>query len=179
VHIHVDRQEIINFWQKMIPAAIVFKFVLDLLAVGYIKVALDAKANKPVEFSNLYANYWLVPSYFIVNIITHLVTVLGFFIVGKFTGGFSFVSILFLIPGLFIYQRLRLAKFFVIDKNYRIDQALQASWCATADCWANLTAFSVIEMMVNAIGHVLILSSFVIFPLGFQVETDVYRQLVK
>jgi hypothetical protein len=179
VHLHIDKQEIMNFWHKMVPAAIVFKLVLDLLGVGYIKMALDTKSKKPAGFCHFYSHYALVPKYFIVNLLVHLATVAGFVVVNLFAGEFSLISVLFLVPGIFVYQRLRLAKFFVIDKNHSIDQALKASWDATGDCWGNLAAFSVVEMIVNALGHMLILTSFFVFPLSFQVEANVYRQLVK
>lgn len=179
VHLNIDKQEIANFWHKMVPAAIIFKFVLDLLGIGYIKMALGSKSKKDAGLCHFYSHYALVPKYFIVNLLVHVATVAGFMVVNMVAGGFSLISVLFLVPGVFIYQRLRLAKFFVVDKNYSIDKSLKASWDATGDCWGNLAAFSVVEMIVNALGHMLILTSFFVFPLSFQVEANVYRQLVK
>lgn len=179
VHFHIDKNEIKMYAKTLIPAALIFKLVLDTIGVGYTKIALKLQDKKKVSFCDLYAHYMLVPKYFVVNLIVSTATVLCFVVVSAAFGHINMVSILFLLPGVFVHQRLRLAKFFVVDKNQSIDKALKSSWNATADCWGNLTAFSILESIFNATGHLLILTSFLVFPLRYQVESHVYRQVTK
>jgi hypothetical protein len=179
VHFHIDKSEIANYAKTLVPAALVFKFLLDVIGVGYIKMALKAQDKKKACHTDLYAHYMVVPKYFLVNLIVSTATVLCFVVASFALGAVNFGSMLFLLPGVFVYQRLRFAKFFVVDKNQSVDKALKSSWNATADCWANLTAFSVLEKIVNAFGHLLMLTSFLVFPLSYQVESHVYRQVTK
>jgi len=176
---HLDVTSIKESLRKMVPAALVFKFVIDLLGVGYIKMALDLKDKKKVGFAHFWSHYRLVPKYFITNLIVQFATVGCFAVVSMIMSDISVFSMLLLVPGIFVYQRLRLAKFFVVDKNQSIDKALKSSWNATADCWAQFAGLSVIEMIFNALGHILLLTSFLLFPLCYQVESHVYRQVVK
>ena len=179
INFHFDKVEIKSYLKDFLPAILGFKFMLDLIGVGLSKMSLDVYDKKSVTFAHFYKFYALVPAYFIVNLIVYVATVACFVVADLLLGGINFASVLFLIPGLFLYQRLRFAKFFVIDKNNNIIQALRASWCATADCWTHLAGFSFVEMLINSLGHLLILTSFVIFPLRYPVEVSVYRQIVK
>lgn len=176
---HIDVTTLQDSLKKLVPMALVFKFVIDLLGVGYVKMALDLQDKKKVGFAHFYSYYRLVPKYFVTNLIVQLATVGCFAVVSMVLGDVSIFSALLLVPGVFVYQRLRLAKFFVVDKNQSIDKALKSSWKATADCWAQLAGLSVIEMIFNALGHLLLLTSFLLFPLCYQVESHVYRQMVK
>ena len=46
VNLNVDRAEIAANFAKLVPAALVFKFLLDVLGVGYIKMALSCQDKK-------------------------------------------------------------------------------------------------------------------------------------
>ncbi len=148
----------------VLPTALVFKLLLDVISVGWTKIALDLKAGKTVSAHYLYKYYYLVPRVFVVNLVVWLATVVGF--------------LLFIVPGVFIYQRLRFSKYFIIDKNLSIVKSLQSSWALTEGAVVQLFGFSMISLIIDSIGHLFLLLGFFTMPLQNQVEANVYMQLV-
>ena len=86
---------------------------------------------------------------------------------------------LFVLPGVYVYQRLRFAKLYVIDKHMGVLQALEASWKATDGQILELVAFSLIAAVVRSLTSVVFVLSFVVNPLHHEAEVAVYRQLAK
>jgi hypothetical protein len=163
--IDIAKEDIRHILTWIIPTALVFKLFVDMISTGWVKVALDLNAGKKVSIKYIFEYYYLVPRVFIANLIVGAVTIAG--------------SLLFLLPGLFIYQRLRFARFFIIDKNLSIVKALQASWNATQGSVLHLTGFSLITIMLDKIADVFFVIKLFVIPLQNQTETNVYEQLAK
>lgn len=161
----IAREELRHILTWVIPTALVFKLFIDMISTGWIKIALDLNAGKKVDLKYLFEYYYLVPRVFIANLMVGIVTIAG--------------TLLFLFPGLFMYQRLRFARFFIIDKNLSIIKALQASWAATEGSVLHLTGYSFIALMLDKIADVFFIIKLFVIPLQNQTETNVYEQLAK
>lgn len=160
----ISGYDIMYILSWVVPTALVLKFVLDMISVGWTKIALDLNVGKAVSVRYLYQYYYLVPRVFLVNLIVGLATIAGF--------------LLFLLPGIFIYQRFRFAKYFIIDKNLGMFKALQSSWAITDGAVLQLFGFSMISLILESLGNLIVVVSFFITPLQNQVEANVYTQLV-
>lgn len=165
VSIDVSGQDVKDILVSLLPAALVFKFFVDTIAVGWTKMALDLQANKQVSMDYIYKYYYYVPRVFVVGLVVGLVTLVGF--------------VFFILPGVYIYQRLRFARYFVIDKNQSIVDSLQSSWNITDGVVLHLVGYSMVESLVQGLGNTIVFVSMFIAPLGYQVEANVYRQMVK
>ncbi|HSW77150.1 MAG TPA: hypothetical protein VLG50_08895 [Candidatus Saccharimonadales bacterium] len=148
----------------LIPTALVFKLFLDLISIGWTKIALDLDSRKHVSLSYIFKYYHFVPRVFCVNLIVGFLTILG--------------ALLFILPGIFVYERLRFARYFIIDKNFDMMKALRASWNLTDGSVIHLFGFTLISIIVKSLGQLLILANLFTIPLQNQVEADVYRQMV-
>ena len=163
--VNIAKEDIRHILTWIIPTALVFKLFIDMISTGWIKVALDLNAGKKVSVKYLFEYYYLVPRVFVANLIVGAATIAG--------------ALLFLLPGLFLYQRLRFARFFIIDKNLSIVKALQASWDATQGSVFHLTGYSLIAIMLDKIADVFFIIKLFVIPLQNQTETNVYEQLAK
>ena len=163
VSFNIAKEDITKIVTWIIPTALLLKLFVDMMMIGWIKIALDLNANKKVNFRYLFDYYYLVPRVFAVNLIVGIVTIFGL--------------LLFIVPGVFVYQRLRFAKFFIIDKKLSIAKALQSSWAFTQDAVLELTGFSLISIMLSNIANFVFLLKIFILPLQNQTETNIYQQL--
>lgn len=161
---NIAKEDIAKIITWIIPSALVLKLCIDTMTIGWIKIALDLNQNKKVSFKYLFEYYYLVLRVFTVNLAVNIVTILGL--------------MLFVIPGVFVYQRLRFAKFFVIDKNLTIVNALQSSWALTQASVLDLTGFSLISTMLSNIANFVLILRVFILPLQIQTETNIYQQLL-
>lgn len=164
VSIDVNSYDSAYLFSVMAPTMLVLKLVIDMISVGWTKIALDLNANKSVTLRYLFDYYYLVPRVFVVNLIVGVATLLG--------------CMLFVLPGIFVYQRLRFAKFFVIDKNLGIVKALQASWALTQGATLQLFGFTLISVLLETFGNLLVVTYLFLSPLQNQVEANVYRQML-
>jgi len=130
---------------------------LTVLSVGWIKIALDLLDDKHVDYNYLFKFYYFVPRVLGVTLLRFVATILGVF--------------LFIVPGIVIFQRLRFAKYFVVDKQESIMQALKSSWNLTDGSVINLVGFSVLNSCFSAL--------IPIVPLCSQVEAHIYRQMLE
>jgi hypothetical protein len=163
VSFNIAKEDITKIITWIIPTALLLKLFVDMMIIGWIKIALDLNANKKVTFKYLYQYYYLVPRVFIVNLAVGLATIAGL--------------LLLIVPGIFIYQRLRFARFFIVDKNLSIIKALQSSWALTQEAVLELTGFSLISLMLSAIANFVFFLRIFVFPLQNQTETNIYQQL--
>ncbi len=165
VSVDITGQDVKTILQVLLPVAFIFKLFSDMIAIGWTKMALDLQSNKAVGVSYLYEFYYFVPRVFAVNLIVALAMMIGL--------------PFFLIPGIFLYQRLRFARFFVIDKNQSIMQALESSWKMTEGSVLHLFGYSILASLLASLGNMFFLVTCFLFPLAYQVEANVYRQMVK
>jgi len=165
ISIDVSGSELAHILSWLVPTALLFKMFLDMMAIGWTKLALDLNSKNTVSLRYLYEFYYLVPRVFVVNLIVGLVTMAGLMV--------------FLVPGLFVYERLRFSKYFIIDKNLSIVKSLQASWALTEGSVLHLVGFTLISVIIGSLGHLLILAILFTAPLQNQTEANVYRQLTK
>lgn len=163
--VSITREDIMSALKMLIPGAVLFKLFLEIIAIGWTKIALDLQANKPVEYNYLYKFYALAPRVIAVELIKGLAMLVGL--------------ALFVVPGIFIFQRLRFAKYFVIDKDQSIMQALHSSWSLTEGSVIHLVGFSMFAALLMSLGRIFFPAMFFLLPLGFQADANVYRQMVK
>ncbi len=163
--IDIAKEDLAYIFTWLIPTGLIFKLFIDMITTGWIKVALDLNAGKKVHLDYLFKFYYLVPRVFVVNLIVGFVTIAGL--------------LLFLVPGIFMYERLRFAKFFIIDRNLSIVKALQSSWAATQGSVLHLTGYSLLVLILDKIGDVFFITKIFLIPLQNQTETNVYEQLAK
>ncbi len=163
VSFNIAKEDLTKIITWIIPTALLLKLFVDIMMVGWIKIALDINANKKVTFKYLFEYYYLAPRVFLANLVVNLATIIGL--------------LLFIVPGIFVYQRLRFAKFFIIDKNLSIIKALQSSWALTQDSVLELTGFSLISLMLNNIANFVFILKVFVLPLKNQTETNIYQQL--
>lgn len=130
---------------------------LTVLSVGWIKIALDLLENKHVDYGYLFKFYYFGPRVIAVAVLRFFATMIGF--------------CLLVIPAIIIFQRLRFAKYFVIDKNESVMQALKSSWKMTKGSVIHLVGYSILATCFNAL--------LPIIPLNSQVEAYVYREMNK
>lgn len=147
------------------PTMIALKLFLDMIAIGWVKIALSFNANQTASLKYLFEYYYLVPRVFVVNLIVGVLTIAG--------------TMLFIVPGIFVYQRLRFARFFVIDKNLGIVKALQASWAMTEEAVLELFGFSVLTSLLRMLSVSLAVLWVFVSPLTVQAEVNVYKQMLK
>lgn len=170
-------------------SAFVMKLLTDLLAVGWIKMALGLQDNKKdVSERYLFKFYALVPSYFVVNLLAGLAVLASLAVVGGIAYGVfrdghpgiaMVVGLLAMIPGIFVHQRLRFAKYFVLDKGQGILDALRSSWEMTCGSVWHLLVYSIFAGFVAALGSAVFLALFFVMPLAYQADAHVYRQMLK
>lgn len=165
ISVDVANYDFRNLFIKLIPTMLILKLFVDTISIGWTKIALDLNVNKPVSLRYLFSFYYLTPRVFVVNLIVGIATIIG--------------TALFVIPGIFVYQRLRFSKYFIIDKNLSIIKALQASWALTEQATLQLFGFTVISIVLETIGHILVLTYLFLIPLQNQVEANVYQQMLE
>jgi hypothetical protein len=158
-------QDIQYLIKILVPAMLVMKLAIDMITTGWTKIALSYSANQTVSLNYLYSYYYLVPRVFVVNLIVGILTLLG--------------TMMFVFPGIFVFQRLRFARYFIIDKNLSIDKALQASWAMTDGAVLQLIGFSIVHVIVKALGGLLVLTALFTIPLSLQAEANVYKQMTQ
>jgi hypothetical protein len=164
VSFNIAKEDISKIITWVIPTALLLKLFVDMMMVGWIKIALDLNANKKVTFKYLFEYYYLTPRVFLANLVIGLATIAGL--------------MLFIVPGIFVYQRLRFAKFFIIDKNLSIVKALQSSWSFTQGSVLELTGFSLISLMLSNIANFVFILKVFVLPVQNQTETNIYQQLL-
>ena len=161
----ISRQDLMEAFKMLLPVVILFKLFLEVISIGWTKIALDLQVNKTVEYSYLYKFYAFAPRVIVVELISGVVMLVGL--------------ALFVFPGIFIFQRLRFAKYFVIDKDQSVMQALESSWRLTEGSVVHLVGYSMFAMLLMALSRLFFPAMFFLVPLSFQVDANVYRQMVK
>lgn len=161
--IDVSNVDVAEFAKVWLVPALLFKMAADVLSMGWYKLWLNTLDKKHSSWELLYNQYYHLPYYVAVNLVVLVATLVG--------------CVLFVIPGVYVYQRLRFAKLFVIDKHEGVLQALQASWKATEGQVLELLAFSLIAAIVRSLTSVVFVLAFIVNPLHHEAEVAVYRQL--
>lgn len=165
VSIDITREDIMNAITFLIPAALGFKLFLEMISVGWTKMALDLQANKNVDAEYIYKFYYYVPAVFIVELLVFGVTLLG--------------TVLLVLPGVYIFQRLRFARYFIIDKNQSIIKALESSWSLTDGSVIHLVGYTMLAGLLGCLSSIFFIGTFFLVPLSYQVDASVYRQMTK
>lgn len=147
----------------LIPSAIALKLFVDLIMIGWIKNCLAALDNQDMKFHYLFSQIRYLFHYMVVNLIVHALVLVG--------------CIAFVFPGVYVYQRLRFAKYFVIDKNMNCIRALQASWNATCKNEIHLIGYSILSMAISAFAHAVFVLMIFVRPMNAVADVSVYRQL--
>ena len=157
--------DVMQFAKELFLPVVLFKMAVDVISMGWYKLGLNTLDKKATSWELLYNQYAHLPYYILVNLLVLVATLIG--------------CVLFVLPGVYVYQRLRFAKLYVIDKHMGVLQALEASWKATDGQILELVAFSLIAAVVRSLTSVVFVLSFVVNPLHHEAEVAVYRQLAK
>lgn len=187
----------------MVVPVIVFLFTC--MTIGFVKIAFALHDKKNCSWRFLYQFYALVPRVFATWMIMLgllcLLTCLG--IVGcvliwnsnvpidqvqrnLILGSYAILlCLLVLFMLIFIYQRLRFATYFIIDKNLSVRNAFKSSWKLTAGSVLHLFCFSVVSMMLSILDVLIPIQlikhffSFLYFMFLEQANVSVFRQMLK
>lgn len=152
-----------NVIKILIPSAIALKLFVDLIMIGWIKNCFAALDNQDMKFHYLFSQIRYLLNYVVVNLMVHAVVLVGCFA--------------FVVPGVYLYQRLRFAKYFVIDQDMNMFAALGASWKATCKNTLHLTGYSIFSMIISAAAHAVFVLMLFLRPLNAVADVSVYRQL--
>ncbi len=163
--IDVSNVDVAEFAKVWLVPALLFKMAADVISMGWYKLGLNSLDKKHTSWELLYNQYHHLPYYIAVNLVVLVLTLLG--------------CLLFVLPGVYVYQRLRFAKLYVIDHGMGVVHALEASWKATEGQILELLAFSLIAAVVRSLTSVVFVLAFVVNPLHHEAEVAVYRQLAK
>jgi hypothetical protein len=94
--------------------------------------------GKYISFKEIVSHFRTIPSYFGVAIVYSLMTRVGYR--------------LFIIPGLLMDVRLRLCKYFIVDKNIGIMQSLKSSWHISKGHMFDMFIVSIMAWSIMRIG---------------------------
>lgn len=162
--LHVDQYSLETIFLWLIPTAIFFKFLALTVQVFWIKIGLAVYQNQEINWASMQHYIYLVPSLFVVNLVTSFCMNLGFFI--------------FAIIGMYIWYRLSLATYFLIDKQLSIFNSLQLSWSVTRGLVWNLFGLSCVFGMMEYIMVFFPLLSLFLVPYKIMVYVSVYQQII-
>lgn len=183
---------------RIVPLMVIFvvvTFVTMTIWIGYVKTALAAQDNKLFSWRDMYQYYYLVP-YFLITKMMHIVATMLpmimwialYVIMVKIMGpNIPFLLVLVVmaislliatIYATLIYERLRLATYFVIDQHISPVASCIASWHVTHGYVLRLLLFKwifFIPITICRFSGLLMLVGMMIYR---QANVSVYRQLV-
>lgn len=161
----VNSENLKSLAMVILPVFFILKLLMDLIVIGWTKMALDLQVGKSVSIEYLYKYYRLVPRVFAVGVLQYVIIGLGL--------------MFFIIPGIYLMERLRFARYFVIDKDQSIMQAFQSSWKITDGAVVHLVGYSLFAGLISMAGTMLFVVTFFTIPLWYQVDANIYRQMSK
>jgi len=180
----------------LIPVLMLYISFVMAASIGYIKTALKFQDNKKATLHDIYQYIYLLPQYFLGKIIIllffliliFLISILGLLVLSVpfFTGDTKkiivFIGIYGVIAAVFLMylcQRLRFVKYFIIDEEVSVFQACKLSWNLTQGNVVALSLFSLITFIVGWLhpmsGLFIILSAW----LNQQAKVSVYKQMLE
>jgi hypothetical protein len=183
----LTESQYMNFVTVYLAPGLVLKAVLDLISIAWTRVALLTYDKKSIIYEDTLLEWALLPNYLLANFIVYLALVVTMVVCGAVAmvlspvlGAYAIVAdILLALVVVFVYQRLRLARMFVIDKNASGVTAVVQSWDATEGHVLELVEYSAVALILQALAYSTVILVFVIHPLHHQADAAVYRQLCK
>lgn len=151
------------------------------VSIGFIKTALSFQSNGTACFHDMYQYFYLVPSYVATKVIMILACGLPLallLVTHSYMGSLKYgAAVVVSAVVVFVYQRLRFAKYFVIDQGMNPSAACGASWHLTQGSVFHLLMFSICAMAIMT-HHFSGLLMYFFVTLDKQAEVSVYRQLI-
>ncbi len=134
-------------------------------ALGLVRVGLRFTDNEKPSVADLFsANFGQVLSFFVAFILSAIVTGIGF--------------VLLVIPGIILGIRLSLVTYVIVDKKLGPVAALRESWELTRGSAWNLSLFSILLLLINALGALaLVIGLLWTGPTSLVANAFVYRKL--
>jgi uncharacterized membrane protein len=182
----------------LVPLFMMYLSFVMAASIGYIKTALKFQSGKKATLHDIYQYIYLLPQYLLCKIIMFLICfglltfpcLLGVWAWYSKTPGqntqldkFSFVlltvALLMAVLALFIYQRLRFMKYFIIDKEVSAFHAVQLSWNLTQGSVISLLLFSLVAVLVGYAHPMSGLFLMLSLWLNRQAEVSLYRQMIE
>ncbi|MBI2344543.1 hypothetical protein HYV10_00525 [Candidatus Dependentiae bacterium] len=183
----------------LIPAILLWMSGVMTISIGYIKTALKFQNEQKAKLHDMYQYIYLLPQYFLGKMIfflffSFLVCLIGFvsfFILcllplnQNTQNGFVAIGIFFFVIALFaavlliyLWQRLRFIKYFIIDQEVSAFKACRLSWNLTKGSVISLFLFSLVTLLITVAhpkaGLLIMLS----YWLNQQAEVNIYKQMV-
>lgn len=151
------------------------------VSIGFIKTALAFQSKQKASFCDMYQYFYLVPSYFATRLAVMFASftpILAILVIHNYLGMFKYLLFaVSIVAAIFVYQRLRFAKYLVIDQGENPVHACIASW--------NLTRGSVFHLLVYSVCSVVLMAPqgsmiflFLATNLDKQAEVSLYRQMM-
>lgn len=136
-----------------------------VLTLGLTGVLLAAAGDLPVRTRDVFAKWRLGWRYFLATVLWFVVSSVGF--------------LLLIIPGIYIFYRLRLYPFFLVDHNCGAVESLRLSWAATKGRVLRMLALDLAGFLVILLGFVCVVVGAVPASLVFSLAwAHFYREAV-
>ncbi len=168
------------------------------VSIGYIKTTLKFQTGKKAKLEDMYQYLFLLPQYCLGKLILFLsclapltfLSITTILILGaaspdqnmqlaKFGLVLFIIFLLLCMFILFLYQRLRFIKYFIIDKKVSAFKAARLSWNLTQGSVISLLLFSVVSLTITTISPISGLCIMLSRWLNKQAETNVYLQMLE
>lgn len=165
----------------LLVVAVAVAWLSMSVSIGFIKTALSFQSKGTACFHDLYQYFYLVPAYVATKVVMLVACGLPIALLVLTRVVFGtwqyFVALIVGAVVVFIYQRLRFAKYFVIDQGMNPSDACVASWHVTKGSVMHLLIFSICSMVFMA-HHLSGVLMYFVVTLDKQAEVSVYRQLI-
>lgn len=183
----LTESQYMNFVTLYALPGLLLKAVLDLISIAWTRVALLTYDKKSVVYEDTLLEWALLPNYLLANFVVYLalvatmvVTATVAMVLSPVLGVYAIVAdMLLALVVVYVYQRLRLAKLFVIDKNMSGVSAVVKSWEVTDGHVLELVEYSAVALIIQALAYSTVILVFLVHPLHHQADAAVYRQLSK
>ncbi|MFZ5897713.1 MAG: hypothetical protein ACOYU7_00755 [Bacillota bacterium] len=119
---------------------VVYWILYFTLMAGFTGVLLSTAGDLPVRTRDVFAKWRLGWRYFLASVLWFVASSVGF--------------LLLIIPGIYIFYRLRLYSFFLVDRNCGTMESLRLSWAATKGRVLRMLALDLAGFLVILLGFV-------------------------
>lgn len=148
----------------LLAVVTIFVWILNMIVnMGIINISLKFVDGKKPDIMDLFYRKSLL-HFIIVSLVTALIIAVGF--------------VLLIIPGIYLAIRLQFSTYLVVDKGMTFVDAIKKSWKMTEGQVWNLFLFTLLLILLNIAGALLILIGlFVTVPTSGIAAAYVYRKL--